>query len=111
MVYEIKMPTWNICEMTGYTPKTTFWDDFSIADRFGVSAVQDTYNRAFNEWKDDHIYLTELVLVLNWKLWYHYENGDEELSRLYNDLWGKTDEYAIEHLNGEALRYFYDTVD
>ena len=30
----------------GYTPKTTFWMDFSIADKFGAKAVRDTYNRA-----------------------------------------------------------------
>ena len=27
-----KLPSWNITELTGYEPKTTFWDDFSIAD-------------------------------------------------------------------------------
>ena len=31
--------------------KTTFWEDFSIAERFGLSAIQDTFNRAFKEWK------------------------------------------------------------
>lgn len=35
----------------GYTCKTTFWMDFSIADRFGAAAVKDTFNRAFAEWK------------------------------------------------------------
>lgn len=35
----------------GYELQTTFGDDFSIADRFGLSAIQDTFNRAFEEWK------------------------------------------------------------
>ena len=35
----------------GNEVKTTFWDDFSIAERFGLSAIQDTFNRAFKEWK------------------------------------------------------------
>lgn len=26
----------------GYELQTTFWNDFSIADRFGLSAIQDT---------------------------------------------------------------------
>ena len=52
-----------------YELLTTFWDDFSIADRFGVSAVRDTFNRAFAEWKEDYQYLTELILVLNHKIW------------------------------------------
>ena len=38
-------------EEIGYKPITTFWDDFSIADRFGISAIKDTYKRAFEEWK------------------------------------------------------------
>ena len=52
----------------GYELQTTFWNDFSIADRFGLSAIQDTFNRAFKEWKENYKYLTELVLVLNHKI-------------------------------------------
>ena len=94
----------------GYTPQTTFWEDFSIADPFGLEAVQDTFNRAFEEWKSDHIYLTELVLVLNWKIWQHYESN-EELARLYNTLWETADAYACDNLEGEELAYFYRTTD
>ena len=35
----------------GYELTTTFWQDFSIADCFGVQAIRDTFNRAFEEWK------------------------------------------------------------
>lgn len=52
-----------------YEFKTTFWDDFSVAEKFGGKAVEETFDRAFAEWKTDYIYLTELVLVLNWKMW------------------------------------------
>lgn len=31
----------------GYELLTSFWEDFSIADQFGLKAIQDTYNRAF----------------------------------------------------------------
>ena len=27
----------------GYELQTTFWSDFSIADRFGLSAIRDTF--------------------------------------------------------------------
>lgn len=50
----LKLPRWNIEEMCGYKPFTTFWDDFSIADNFGIDAICDTYNRAFQEWKTDY---------------------------------------------------------
>lgn len=94
-----------------YEFKTTFWQDFSIADKFGISAIKDTFNRAFNEWKSDYIYLTELVLVLNWKLWEHYDNGNIEVARIYNDLWEKAQSYGYTHLSGDELRYFARTLD
>ena len=94
----------------GYTTKTTFWEDFTIADRFGGDAIVDTFNRAFNEWKHDHIYLTELVMVLNWKIWDWYERS-RCYSVLYNSLWETADAYAMEHLKGEELTYFLRTTD
>lgn len=106
----LKLPRWNIEEMCGYKPFTTFWDDFSIADNFGVDAVCDTYNRAFQEWKTDYKYLTELVMVLNWKIWQHYEHN-EPLARLYNTLWERAAQYAQENLNGDELTYYFVTTD
>lgn len=95
---------------TGYTPKTTFWQDFSIADCYGASAVKDTFNRAFKEWKKDYIYLTELVMVLNHKMW-QYAETHRNLSVLYQSLWEKADAYGQENLKGEELDYFYRTLD
>lgn len=77
----------------GYEVQTTFWEDFSIAELCGLSAIQDTFNRAFNEWKDDYEFLTELVLVLNHKIWQCYEKGSE-FAELYNTLWEQADQYA-----------------
>lgn len=104
------LPQWNIEAMTGYTPQTTFWMDFSIADRFGISAIKDTFERAFNEWKNNHIYLTELVMVLNHKIWQHNENN-AVLAELYNSLWEQADGYATTYLEGEELSYFYRITD
>lgn len=104
------LPQWNIEAMTGYTPQTTFWMDFSIADRFGASSVKDTFERAFNEWKNNHIYLTELVMVLNHKIWQHNENN-AVLAELYNSLWEQADGYATTYLEGEELSYFYRITD
>lgn len=90
---------------------TTFWEDFTIAENFGVNAVKDTFNRAFNEWKGDYKYLTELVMVLNHKIWQHYEDGNLQLANIYNDLWAKADEYACNNLKDEELSYFYKITD
>lgn len=96
--------------VTGYMPITTFWQDFSTADTFGVDAVQDTYSRAFQEWKDDYQYLTELVLVLNHKIWQHYEHNDA-LAQVYDSLWRKADQYTANTLTGDELRYYYEVTD
>lgn len=72
--------------MFDYPYKTTFFQDFSIADAFGLSAVEDTYKRAFEEWKSNVVYITELVIVLNHKIWQHYEKN-RPLAELYNKLW------------------------
>lgn len=89
---------------------TTFWMDFSIADRFGDDAIRDTFNRAFREWKHDYMYLTDLVIVLNHKIFQWYEK-DEARARLYDELYSKANDYAWEHLKGEEQNYFYRMTD
>jgi len=107
---ELTFKNWNIEDMTGYKPITTFYMDFSIADHFGLGAVKDTYKRAFDEWKSDYKYLTELVMALNWKIWEHYEHRDD-LARLYDRLWRACDAYAVENLTDDELSYFYKITD
>ena len=110
MTIKIRTSVWNIEAMTGYKPIATFWNDFSIADNFGVTAVKDTYKRAFSEWKDNYKYLTELVMVLNHKIWQWYEHNDT-LARVYNDLWQEAEIYASENLKGKELDYYYEVTD
>lgn len=101
---------WTIQELTGYVPQTTFYMDFSIADQFGRDAIQDTYNRAFNEWKSNVKYLTELVMVLNWKIWRWYQKNDD-YAELYNKLWQQSDQYCRDNLKGKDLEYYIQTTD
>lgn len=94
----------------GYKQITTFFQDFSIADNFGAKAIRDTYDTAFKEWKNNYKYLTELVMVLNWKIW-QWNEKNEAYAKLYDELWRKADEYACTHLKGDELSYFYQTTD
>lgn len=96
--------------MPNYDFKTTFWQDFTIADAFGNDAIKDTFKRAFDEWKTNVEYLAELVLVLNWKGWQWYEK-DEERSKIYFDIYQKADDYAYENLKGEDLNYYFHVTD
>lgn len=94
----------------GYKTITTFYEDFTIAEKFGPNAILDTYKRVMKEWSSNYKYLTELVLILNFKIWKHYKTN-ENLSKIYNDLWQKTDNYAYETLKGEELTYYLETID
>lgn len=80
------------------------------ADNFGLDAVKDTYNRAFNEWKNNYKYLTEFVMVLNWKIAEHY-GSNEAYTEVYTELFHKANDYALENLKGEELQYFYRVTD
>lgn len=55
-------------------------------------------------------YLTELILVLNHKIWQHYKAAPE-MAKLYNTLWMQADQYAIENLKGSELEYYYEVTD
>lgn len=96
--------------MTGYTPISTFYEDFSIADRFGADAVKDTYKRCMEAWKTDVKMLTELCMALNWKLW-RWHGHNESLARVYNDIYWDCNNYAVENLKEDDLLYFYRTTD
>lgn len=74
---------------------TTFWLDFGIADRFGERAVRDTYERAFDEWKEDIRYMTALCIVLNHKIWQLF-GVDNRLARVYDRLWKRCGRYILE---------------
>ncbi len=104
-----KTTRWGI-ESLGYTPKTTFWSDFCIADASGEAGVRDTYKRAFEEWKTNTVYVTELAMVLNWKIWEHYEKN-ESLARVYDELWRQCDGWCCENLKGEDAAYYFSTTD
>ena len=56
--------SWQMAEYLGYKPLTTLWEDFSIAESFGTAAIKDTASRAFNAWKNNYKYLTELIMVI-----------------------------------------------
>lgn len=97
-------------DMSGYQPKTTFWCDFTVADCFGNEAIQDTFNRAFDEWKSNTEYITELALVLNWKIYQHYKTN-KDIAELYDRLWKETDAWCMSNLTDKDLEYYIRVTD
>ena len=98
-------------ELNGYEVQTTFYQDFTIADAFGVDAVEDTYKRAFNEWKTNKVYVTELSLVLNHKIWEHHHKQNHALMITYDTLWKKHDEWCMTALSDEDVAYYLRITD
>lgn len=94
-----------------YECKTTFWSDFSIAERFGAEAIRDTYRRARAEWERDRVYGTELSMILNHKCWYWHGKQNEELSRLYAKLWEKYHGWVLDNWKDEDLSYYLKITD
>lgn len=92
-------------------PSTTFHLDFRIAEAFGIEAVKDTFNRAFQEWRTNYLYLTEFVIVLNHRCWMHYDIGNHELSKLYADYYHQVHDWACENLKGEEFEHYFSVTD
>lgn len=102
---------WNIEEMCGYKPITTYYTDFGIAERFGKASIKDTYRRAVKHWGDDIKWMTEIVMVLNWKYHEHSVRDNADLAEFYADLWEEASRYVLEHFEGDDLTYYYRTTD
>ena len=96
---------------TGYTTRTTFYQDLTIAEVIsGGEGVRDTYRRVCQEWRGNVEYYTEFVLCLNAKIWQHYKDN-EPLARVYDELWRDACTWAVENLKGDDLAYYQRTTD
>lgn len=109
-VFNLKISKWNVEEEMGYKPITTFWNDFSIAENFGLLAILDTFDECFKEWHSDIKYMTELSMVLNHKIFFWYEKN-KKVANAYNLIWRKLDEYICSHFEGSDLQYYYRITD
>lgn len=98
--------------ISGYEPKTTFWQDFTIAEAFGEESIKQTFDNAIKSWGDDYIFMTELSLVMNHKLWELYQKR-QNLAKLYEKLWLEVEDYVFDHFakNEAAIQYYVDKTD
>ena len=97
-------------KMLDFKFESSFWEEFSIAEDHGGDAVREHYDLVFPQWKGNLKYLTELVLVLNWKIstWF---GVDDTIGLTYDELWRETDGYALNTLKGEDLHNYLSTLD
>ena len=102
--------TAGLLDLNGYQTKTTFYADMTIAEAYGLAGVRDTFNRVNRDWRSNYEYYTEFVLVLNHKIWEHYESN-EALARLYNELWEEAERWVFDNFTDEQIAYFYEVTD
>ena len=104
---------WDIERRTGYKPMTTFYMDFGIAEQYGADAIRETYNSAVKFWFGEIKFATELVMVLNWKIWEHYYADNDKTASLYDELWEDAQRLILKEYcnNDKAMKYYYSVVN
>ena len=102
--------------------ETTFRRDFTVAwNVSGIEGVKDTFERAFNEWKDNCKYLVELCVVCNHLCWDLYELAKtnasyKEASKFFEECYWKCKDYAFppegeSPFTEEEQSFFYNILD
>lgn len=102
---------------------TTFYGDFVVAQHYSekdssLYALEDTFKRAFGEWKNSIKYMVELCLVMNHLCWNTFSEGKMEISGWYSDryyqikswIFGE-DESGSQRFASEDLEKAFDVLD
>ena len=86
--------------------------DLTIAERFSLGAIKQTYRAYMRDWKENVVFMTEFCTALNHKI---YEAAPDHkhnpLADLYVELFEKVWNYCENTFTGEELRYFYRMTD
>lgn len=119
----------NLANMSGYERKYTFYSDFSIAEFCEVwmrdrGAIVDTFNRVIESWGSSIEAMSEIVMVLNHKIWAFHDGVDssylkcnetnrDKIARLYDKLYRKAENFVYEKFgeDKDAMRYYYRVID
>lgn len=110
-----KIANWTIigCDdiEKGYREYTTCWIDFSIAETGGVNEVVRTFESMFDNLKENVKMVTELAIVLNWKMWDTAKHGNKNLCMCYYNLCEYVTGWCMTNLKGNDLDYFIQTTN
>ena len=101
----MSIKVWNIRRITGYEPRTVWYEYFSIADHQGEPAVRNLYSDITSRWSDNVDLMTELAMILNWKVAEH-DGKNARLVELYKELWRKTDRAIVKRFDDDDLTYY-----
>lgn len=98
-------------EKTGFRFTTNVWELFTEAEQRDDVDIEELYRKLFRDWHNDVKLVAELSMCMNWKLWEHYEKKNESLAELYNTLWMRVHDYALDVFTWEDGAYYFRITD
>lgn len=98
-------------ERTGFKFETNVREVFTEAETDDNVDIEELYRELFRRWHDDVKMIAELSMCMNRKLWEHYEKKNENLAELYNSLWMRVHDYALDYFTGEDGAYYFRITD
>lgn len=91
------------------------WFDIQLVFAERSNTLEITVDNLYTSMQDNIVKVAALVTMLNHKCWDYYDNGDEEASKLYADLYYKYNDKAWDWLeaNGteEEKDWYFHTMD
>lgn len=96
---------------TGFKFETNIREVFTEAETDDNVDIEELYRQLFRKWHNDVKLVAELSMCMNWKLWEHYEKGNERLSELYNTLRLRVHDYASDVFTWEEGEYYFSITD
>lgn len=96
---------------TGFRMQADFYQELSIIENFwGEEGVREVVNNYISILIEDVYLYTELVFILNWKLWHHMEDNTQYVE-LYNALYRNAYIKGLMFYKGAEASYFVSTLD
>lgn len=97
-----------MCNITSYTPKTDIWETLSSVEE---NDIENTVENIYKTVKNNYVYLTELVLFLSWKYWENFENKNDNVAKIYFNLYNKYHRTTVDILKPDELLYYLQIVN
>lgn len=105
-------------QLTNFEPKYDYWNLFEKMEKKWEKELKQMLKTEFEVIKatdlriaENYQKLTEFVMLLNWRAWFHSENGDIDLSETYVKLRDRLHSWCCSHLKGEWASYYFRTTD
>lgn len=97
----------------GHERKTTFMADLSYAEWFNKEKVVETVQNAIGLYKDNEVWMAELVLCVNWKAWEHAARNNNQWGISYSELYEMVRDLVYDYYedNEEKVSYVWHYLD